>query len=130
MSAIPDFTDAEHQLVAVTLAERYGRAVELEACEVELQLDASKQQLTTCPALYWQVDEAEFVVAKLAVDRYATQFFYESGEQFGTGRDDYTNLGDCVVTVLQVQADEAARRAGKQAQPTPTGDDYSGPIVI
>jgi hypothetical protein len=130
MPAIPDFTDAEHQLIAVTLAERYGSAVELEPCEVELQLDASSPTLTTCPALYWAAGEAEFVVCKLAADRYATQFFYDTGEQFGTGRDEYANLGDCVVTVLQVQADEAARRSGKSPQPTPSGDDYSGPIVI
>jgi hypothetical protein len=32
-------------------------------------------------------------------------------DQFGTGRNEYTDLGECVTTLLQVQADHAAKRA-------------------
>ena len=85
-----------------------------------------------CPAVYWSARGAEFVVAKTGESRFRTQFFYASGEQFGTGRNEYDQLGDCVVTVLQVQADDERRRAGMGSGTRADGApaDYDGPIVI
>ena len=97
---IPDFTDTEWQLVSQILLERYSRLVPLQSADVELQLDPASETLTTCPSLYWNELGAEFIVSKLADQRYRCQFFYSPDEQFGTGRDTYDNLGDCVTTVL------------------------------
>ena len=37
--------------------------------------------------------------------KYFSQFFYSDREQFGTGTKFYTDLLNCLVTTLQVQAD-------------------------
>jgi hypothetical protein len=133
--SIPDFTDNEFQLVNQILLERYSRLVPLQAADVELQLDPASETLTACPSLYWNELGAEFVVSKLADQRFRCQFFYSADEQFGTGRDFYDNLGDCVTNVLQIQADHHGTRSvaltetiGNKA---PAQDeDYHGPIVI
>jgi hypothetical protein len=132
---IPDFTDAEWQLVNQILLERYGRLVQLQSADVELQLDPTSETLTTCPSLYWSELGAEFVVSKLAEQRFRCQFFYSADEQFGTGRDFYDNLGDCVTNVLQIQADHHGTRSAALTETlgnkTPEqDDDYHGPLVI
>ena len=132
---IPDFTDAEWQLVSQILLERYSRLVPLQSADVELQLDPASETLTTCPSLYWNELGAEFIVSKLADQRYRCQFFYSANEQFGTGRDVYDNLGDCVTTLLQLQADHHGTRFSALTETlgnkTPEqDDDYHGPIVI
>ena len=133
---IPDFTDKEFQLVNQILFERYNRIVPLQAVEVELLLNPDDRMPTPCPALYWSELGAEFVVAKTADQRFRCQFFYSPNEIFGTGRETYDNLGDCVTTLLKLQADHHGTRsaalpegATKQAA---DGDDenYLPPIVI
>jgi hypothetical protein len=133
--SIPDFTDSEFQLVNQILLERYSRLVPLQAADVELQLDPASEALTTCPSLYWNELGAEFIVSKLADQRFRCQFFYSADEQFGTGRDFYDNLGDCVTNLLQIQADHHGTRSAALTETlgnkTPAQDeDYHGPIVI
>jgi hypothetical protein len=132
---IPDFSDSEYQLVNQILFERYGRLVPLQAADVELQLDPASEILTTCPSLYWSELGAEFIVSKLADQRYRCQFFYSANEQFGTGRDVYDNLGDCVTVLLQVQADHHGTRSAALTETlgnkAPEHDEsYHGPLVI
>ncbi len=132
---IPDFTDAEWQLANQILLERYGRLVPLQAVEVELLLDPEHKEPTPCPALYWDQLGAEFIVAKVGDQRFRCQFFYSENEVFGTGRDIYDNLGDCVTNVLQLQADHHGTRSAalgetlgnKAADPD---EDYHGPLLI
>jgi len=133
--SIPDFTDSEFQLVTQILLERYGRLVPLQSADVELQLDPASVTLTTCPSLYWNELGAEFIVSKLADQRFRCQFFYSADEQFGTGRDFYDNLGDCVTNVLQLQADHHGTRSAALTETlgnkAPTQDeDYHGPVII
>jgi hypothetical protein len=133
--SIPDFTDSEFQLANQILLERYGRLVSLQAVEVELLLDPAHTEPTSCPALYWNELGAEFIVAKVADQRFRCQFFYSADEQFGTGRDFYDNLGDCVTNLLQIQADHHGTRSaaltGTIGDKAPAQDeDYHGPIVI
>lgn len=132
---IPDFTDSEFQLANQILLERYSRLVPLQAVEVELLLDPAHKEPTPCPALYWNELGAEFIVAKVGDRRFRCQFFYSADEQFGTGRDFYDNLGDCVTNLLQVQADHHGTRSASLTETignkTPAQDeDYHGPIVI
>jgi hypothetical protein len=133
--SIPDFTDSEFQLANQILLERYSRLVPLQAVEVELLLDPEDKEPTPCPALYWNELGAEFIVAKVAEQRFRCQFFYSADEQFGTGRDFYDNLGDCVTNVLQLQADHHGTRSAALTETIgnkapPQDEDYHGPIVI
>ena len=133
--SIPDFTDSEFQLANQILLERYSRLVPLQTVEVELLLDPEHKEPTPCPALYWNELGAEFIVAKIGDQRFRCQFFYSADEQFGTGRDFYDNLGDCVTNLLQVQADHHGTRSAALTETigdkAPAQDeDYHGPIVI
>ena len=121
--SVQDFTANERQLVSQILLERYGRVVLLQSADVELQLDPESEQLTTCPALYWKALDAE------------CQFFYSANEQFGTGQEVYDSLGDCVITLLRVQADHHLTRASSLTQTVgnqapPQNEDYHGPLII
>jgi hypothetical protein len=131
-TTIPDFTDAEQKLVSASLFERYGKLVPLQLADSELQLDALSEELTLCPTLYWAERGAQFVVCKVAADRYRCQFFYSETEQYGTGHDEYNSLGDCVVTLLQVQSDHERQLANISSSATKANieDDYHGPLVI
>ena len=132
---IPDFTDTDRKIVSRILLERYSRLVTIQSADVELQLTPPSEALTTCPTLYWSELGAEFIVSKVADQRYRCQFFYSANEQFGTGRDVYDSLVDCVVTLLRVQADHQTTRAKKLTEVLGTretlqDDDYDGPLVI
>jgi len=129
---IPDFSDAQRQLVASLLEQRYGRAVAMELADSELQLEPNAP-LTSCPTLYWAERGAHFVVCKVAGDRYRCQFFYTDAEQFGTGRIEYGDLGECVLALLRVQSDHERQRA--KAFPGATAedlgkDDTMGPSTL
>jgi hypothetical protein len=133
---IADFSDNDRQLVGQILFERYGRLVPLQSADAELQLDANSADLTVCPALYWEERGAHFVVFKIGDNRFRSQFFYSDAEQFGTGHPFYDNLGDCVLTLLQVQADHERSQKGvltgmtAKELPKPVDDEYHGPIII
>jgi len=133
-AAIIDFTEAQHEYVAKLLAQRYGKQVDLQLADSELQLDLLLDELTVCPTLYWSERGAQFVVYKIGEDRYRCQFFYSATEQFGTGHDEYDDIEKCVVTLLQVQSDHE-RQLSKLSSAATTiasfeGDDYQGPLVI
>ncbi len=131
MNPIPDFTEREQQQIGQILFERYQRLVPWELAEAELQLDPDSEQTTACPTLYWSQRGAEFVVCKVGESRFRCQFFYSEREQFGTGRDLYDDLTECVVTLLQVQADHERTRAGVHGRAAAAEDqDYYGPTLI
>jgi len=114
------------------LFERYGKLVPLQLADSELQLDASSGGLTLCPTIYWAERGAQFVVCKVAANSYRSQFFYSETEQYGTGHDEYNSLGDCVVTLLQVQSDHERQLANISSGITRAeiDDDYHGPVMI
>lgn len=134
---IADYSDADRQLVGQILFERYARLVPVQSADAELQLDPTRETLTLCPTLYWEERGAHFVVIKVADNRFRCQFFYSDQEQFGTGREFYDTLGDCVLTLLQVQADhEHAQKGvltGMTAKELPKPDDdeeYFPPLIV
>lgn len=133
MNTIPDFTEAEQQLISQILFERYTRLVPWQLAEAELQLDPESEELTACPTLYWSQRGAEFIVCKLGESRFRCQFFYSEKEQFGTGREIYDDFGDCVLTLLQVQADHERTRSGAHqgvGAAKPDEEEYLGPTLI
>lgn len=134
MSAgIPDFSEAELKQVTALLDQRYGRTVSLELADSELQLGADAA-LSSCPTLYWSERGAHFVVCRVAPDRYRCQFYYSDAEQYGTGRPEYDDLRECVLTLLRVQSDHERAKAlsGISAVgAADAGDDeYKGPVII
>lgn len=111
MQKIPDFTDAELWTARSTLEERYGEAIETELADCEIRLHPSDRTLTECPALLWNQRNANFIIIKIAESEYRSQFYYRGYQQYGTGHQSYDNIGDCVVTLLQVQSDHERSQA-------------------
>jgi hypothetical protein len=130
---IADFSDSELKLLNQTLIERYGRMVPLQTADAEIQLRAESDALDTCPVVYWEERGAHFVVFKLGDTRFKAQFFYNEATHYGTGKESFDNLGDCVVTLLQVQADHEQQMKGIRSGMTRldiADDGYDGPLVI
>ena len=112
MPTIPDFTDAERWIVESALRERYGERIPIELADAEVRLNPAEPVLTVCPTLYWTARGAHFVILKSGEDRYRCQFFYSTTQQYGTGRNEFDDISDCVVTVLRVQADHEKETHG------------------
>ena len=112
-----EFTDAELWTLRETLHERYGRDVEIQLGEAEMRLSRQDRQLTTCPVVAWTDGDCTLLVARAAAGDYRCEFFYRLHQHYGTGVDRFDNLAECVVTLLQVQADEEANRAGNSPNP-------------
>ncbi|MGE0081184.1 MAG: hypothetical protein AB7U81_07800 [Thiohalomonadaceae bacterium] len=132
MKNIADFSPTERQLVSQTLFERYGRQVPLEDADAELALEPDSDELTTCPTLYWEERGAHFVVFKTGNSRFRAQFFYSEAQQFGTGKEEFDNLGDCLITLLQVQSDHERQMKGIRSGMTALDfdEDYTGPLIV
>jgi len=95
MSGIPDFSDSELWIIKSTLEERYGKSPEIQLAETEMRLNRGKTELVACPTVYWQTGDRN----------YRCQFFYRIHQMYGTGIEEYDDLTECMVTLLQVQAD-------------------------
>ncbi len=130
--SVPDFTEAEQEIVSAELHKRYGKQVDVELADSELQLDPASTELTLCPTLYWTERGAQFVICKTGNGRFRSQFFYSDADQYGTGKEEYQGLHTCVVTLLQVQADHERLLANASAGATAANleDEYQGPLVI
>ena len=113
MIQIPDLSDSELWTVKTTLRERYGRDTDIELADSEIRLNVSDRDLTQCPVVYWGAEGCHFVVFKTGDHNYRSQFYYRVHQMFGTGIEEYDDLSECVVTLLQVQADHAAGLAGQ-----------------
>ena len=114
MSAIEDFTDSELWIIRTTLEERYGETIEPELADIELRLNPYATELTPCPAAAWSHQGCHFITCKTGDSRYRCQFYYRVHQMYGTGVEEYDDLSECVVTLLQVQADYTASRDNDQ----------------
>lgn len=134
---IKPFSAREKNLVGQTLLERYGHAVPLQPVDAELQLNLLKEEFAMCPSIMWKEGGANFIVFKTGDERFRCLFYYNEATQFGTGKDEFDNLGDCVVTLLQVHTDqEAESRKLRNAMNSidfskaNDGEEYHGPLVV
>ena len=112
---IPDFNSAERWVIESALKERYGRFVQIELADSDLQLDPGTPVLTACPTVYWSERGCNFLIFKTGEDRYRCQFFYSDEEQFGTGRAEFDELAECVSLLLKLQADHEKQLLGVQS---------------
>ncbi|MDJ0892741.1 MAG: hypothetical protein QNK18_16310 [Gammaproteobacteria bacterium] len=119
MKHIPDFTDTELWIIRSTVKERYGRKVSVELAETEIRARPGAKELAVSPAVYWEEGGVHFVVFKMGDSRYRCQFFYRLHQMFGTDIEEFEDLGECVISLLQVQADHAAQAQGQDPQDNP-----------
>lgn len=82
----------------------------MESADAEIRRYPDDRELTAVPVLYWEARDAHFVIFKVGGKTYRNQFFYTAREQFGTGREEYDEIADCVITLLRVQADHESTR--------------------
>lgn len=112
MKTIPDISDNETWIIRTTLRERYSQEVELQLADSEIRLRPSDRELSSCPVWYWQWEGCHFVIFKTGDRNYRCQFFYKPYRQYGTGVYEYTDITECVVSLLQAQADHEAKERG------------------
>jgi hypothetical protein len=111
---IADFNSAERWVIESALKERYGRIVPIELADSELKLDPGAPVITVCPTVFWSERGCNFLIFKTGEDRYRSQFFYSEEEHYGTGREEYDELAECVGLLLKLQADHEKQRHGVQ----------------
>ena len=107
MSKIEDFTESELWIIKTTLEERYGEAIEPMLADTELRLNPYATELTPCPAAYWEHEGCHFIICKTGDSKYRCQFYYRVHQMYGTGVEEYDDLSEGTVSLLQVQADYA-----------------------
>lgn len=112
MPQIPDIKESETWKVRTTLRERYDEDIELQMADAEIRIHPSDKELSSCPVWYWQREDCNFVVFKTGDQNYRCQFFYRPYQQYGTGVHEYTDIAECVVSLLQTQADYEAKERG------------------
>jgi hypothetical protein len=114
---IKDFTDTEKWTVQQTLNERWvNDKVEIQLADVDVRLRPGDRELSTCPALFWEVGGSNFVIIKIGPASYKTQFYYKGRDQYGTAVPSFDNIHDCIVTVLQVHTDlELGKKIEKES---------------
>ena len=118
------FSETERETISSLLRKRYGKNVDFEEVECELDLGSGPEPY---PAIYWCERGANFIVVK-ARGKFRSQFFYTDADHYGTGREEYDDFEECVKTLLQVQADHESA-----AIPLPAShetEDYHGPSMI
>lgn len=109
--SVPGFSASDLALVRSTLKERFGHEVEVQEVETEVRLSSADRELTVCPALFWKEEGCAFVVSKTGQANFRAMFYYSVKDRFGTGQEEYDNLGDCVIILLKVQEDVGRERA-------------------
>ena len=109
MVAITDFTETELWTLQSTLEERWGKdsEIELRLAETDVRLSPSDTEATECPAVIWDYKGCNFIIIKSGLQNYRCQFFYRGYQQYGTGVHEYDDIGDCIISLLQVQSDHA-----------------------
>ncbi len=112
MQEVPDISESETWVIRTTLIERYSEDMGLQFADSEIRLRPSDRELTACPVWYWEHRGCHFVIFKTGTRKYRSQFFYRAYQQYGTGVKEYNDIAECVVSLLQAQADHEATERG------------------
>ena len=105
MKKIPDFSTFEIETVQNTVNERFGHTV-------DVRLNPHSTDMTMCPIMLRKEDDCQFVIIKQGAHAYRPQFFYKVTEEYGTGVMEYGDMADCIIALLQTQADHHSQRLG------------------
>lgn len=113
---IPGFSASDLALVQATLKERFCHDVEVQEVETEVRLSPADRELTLCPALFWKAEGCAFVVSKTGPAGYRAMFYYSVKDRYTTAREEYDNLGDCIITLLKAQEEIGRQHAEETGQ--------------
>ncbi len=107
MTEVADFTKTELWTVESTLKERWGKdnGIEFQFADADIRLSPSDRETVECPAMIWHYQGCNYVIFKTGIQNYRCQFFYKGYQQYGTGVFEYDDIGDCIISLLQVQSD-------------------------
>jgi hypothetical protein len=112
MTDIPDYSDKEVKIAQQSINECYGKEIALQLADAEICPDTSARELIEVPALFRAERDASFEIGRLDKSKYRSQFFYRGYQRFGTGHQVFDDIGNRVITSLQVQANHEARENG------------------
>jgi hypothetical protein len=112
MKKIPDFTNFEIETVQSTVNERFDKEIEIQFGDAEIRLNPHSTDMTMCPIMLWKEDGCQFVIIKQGPHSYRPQFFYKVTDEYGTGVTEYADMADCIIALLQTQADHHSERKG------------------
>jgi len=73
---VADFTEAERELVAGILQQRYLKPLLPELADSELKLDPASDEMTICPTLLLERARCPFCGVQGIAGLYRCQFFY------------------------------------------------------
>jgi len=113
-----EFTDIEIATIRELLTRRYEKDIEIHLADSDMTLEDEKEP-REFPTVFWHARGANFMVIKTGMFGFRTQFFYTPHEQFDTGVDEFNSLGQCVSTVLQVQAEHEKQRLAEHPDASP-----------
>jgi len=102
---IPDYTESQVWTLAESLKERFLKDIDIQLIDSEIRLNSQDDELTNVPGLYWEADDCHFLILKTGLSKYRCQFFYQADQQYGTDIDEYNEFADCIMSLLQVQAE-------------------------
>lgn len=106
MTEIADFTNQEVTIVRSALDERWNKGeVEIHLVDVDAQLNPDEDEVTQCPALYWQHSDYNFVIMKIADSTYRTHFYYKTTDNYSSAIHEYDDLTECAISFLRLHAD-------------------------
>ena len=94
------------------LNERYKSPVEIHLADCEVQPDKDCDGRVERPAIFWNALDCNFVLIKMADDEFQGFFFYQPNEQFSSAQQTYSNAVNCVIALLQFQADQFGESQG------------------
>ena len=107
-----DYTEQEWQAVQQVLNERYKSLVEIHLADCQVQPDKERNERVERPAIFWSALDCNFVLIKMADDEFQGIFFYQPDEHFASAQQTYSNVVNCVIALLQSQADQFGESRG------------------
>lgn len=105
MGQIAEFSGKEMWVTATARQERYSERVPIAHADSGIRLRTGGRVLTDCPAVFWQVGFCNFVVARTGDRRRLCMSSYRGYQPYGTGVDEYDDLAEWMVNLLQARAD-------------------------
>ncbi len=104
-----DYTDNELEVIRKTLKKQFSSEVEVHLADCEIHPDANTKQVEDRPAVYWHVDNCNFIVVKLESEQFQGRYFYTADDDSGEGLQQYTSVENCVIALLESQAAQARK---------------------
>ena len=112
-AAVTEFSDEEIHSIRWGLDFRWrGQDIELHLADIEADLSEGVSAPLEYPAVFWRAADCNFVLFKTGNRRYRGKFFYEPGQQHGTRLAEFDDVKECLIALLQTQADHHSVRVG------------------